>query len=298
MRINKILLGIVTALVLILAALVSYRITVNRLGGKAAETGNNQTSVQENTGTTAAQESGSTTPPAENTAENTETTVTSENTSETTAAAQTTAIPAAQTQSGIEPLPTPTVVTVNDETWNLTLMNKWYKIDAAYTPKLAEAVEGSGVYLDYRVAQAYSEMYKAAAAEGVELYPCSGYRSIDRQTRNYNNLVTRYVGEGYSQAEAEAIAAQSIMVPGQSEHNYGLAMDIGWISNDFANSSAYAWLSKHAAEYGFIERYKKEKMSITGVYEEPWHWRYVGESDAAAINASGKCLEEYLGLVN
>jgi D-alanyl-D-alanine carboxypeptidase len=75
----------------------------------------------------------------------------------------------------------------------------------------------------------------------------------------------------------------------------GLAMDICGTETSFENTKAFAWLNEHAADYGFILRYPKDKRSITKVMYEPWHWRYVGVENAKAIKASGKCLEEYLG---
>ena len=88
------------------------------------------------------------------------------------------------------------------------------------------------------------------------------------------------------------------MIPGCSEHNFGVAMDICNTNDDFNQTEQYAWLQKHAAEYGFIERYKGDKTEYTGVAAEPWHWRYVGVENAKKINESGLCLEEYLGKTN
>ena len=66
----------------------------------------------------------------------------------------------------------------------------------------------------------------------------------------------------------------------------------------FENTKEFKWLQAHAADYGFILRYPKDKVSITKVAYEPWHWRYVGVEDAKKMKASGKCLEEYLGIYN
>ena len=87
--------------------------------------------------------------------------------------------------------------------------------------------------------------------------------------------------------------------PGHSEHNTGLAADIvtpdhQMLDTAFEQTPAFAWLSQHAAEYGFILRYPRDKTAITGIIYEPWHYRYVGVDNAAAILQSGGCLEEYL----
>ena len=75
-------------------------------------------------------------------------------------------------------------------------------------------------------------------------------------------------------------AAKTVAFPGKSEHNLGLAVDMNSTDNGFEKTTAYKWLSKHAHEYGFIERYKSDKMEHTGVIYEPWHYRYVGKKYA------------------
>nr|MCR5149896.1 M15 family metallopeptidase [Clostridiales bacterium] len=77
----------------------------------------------------------------------------------------------------------------------------------------------------------------------------------------------------------------------------GIAMDICSLYQSFDKSNEYKWLEEHAADYGFILRYPKNKENITKIIYEPWHWRYVGVENAKAIKQSGKCLEEYLGKV-
>lgn len=191
----------------------------------------------------------------------------------------------------------PTEITIDEKEWNLTLVNRNYILKEGYVPKLAEAVKGSGVYLDYRVAPHYQKMYDAAKADGVTLTPNSGYRSYDLQKTNFENKISTYVSQGYDKITATQNAARVILPPGTSEHNAGFAMDIGWVTEDFENSAAYAWLDEHAQDYGFILRYPKseDKQSITEIIYEPWHWRYVGVEAAKAMKETGQVLEEYLG---
>lgn len=191
----------------------------------------------------------------------------------------------------------PTEITIPEENWNLTLVNRNYILKEGYKPKLEEAVKGSGVYLDYRVAPHYQKMYDAAKADGVTLTPNSGYRSYDLQKTNFENKINLYVSQGYDKITATQNAARVILPPGTSEHNAGFAMDIGWVTEDFENSAAYAWLDEHAHDYGFILRYPKseDKQSITEIIYEPWHWRYVGIEAAKAMKETGQVLEEYLG---
>ena len=186
------------------------------------------------------------------------------------------------------------VVDPDTDLWNLIVVNTEREIPADYTPKLEE-VASSGVYLDFRVAPHYNEMYAAAKKDGITLTPYSGYRSYARQQRNYNNLTETYMSQyKLSREDAAAKAATVILPPGTSEHNLGLAMDICNTNSSFSSQKEYKWLTEHAHEYGFILRYTAEKQPITGIIPEPWHWRYVGVEHAEKIKNSGLCLEEYL----
>lgn len=190
-----------------------------------------------------------------------------------------------------------TLVDPTSEDWNLVVVNTKREIPADYVPKLAE-VASSGVYMDYRVAPYYNEMYAAAKKDGIILTPFSGYRSYARQQRNYNNLTKQYMSQySLSKEAAAAKAATVILPPGTSEHNLGLAMDICNTNSTFKNQKEYKWLTEHAHEYGFILRYTAEKQSVTDIIPEPWHWRFVGVEHAEKIKNSGLCLEEYLGMV-
>ncbi|MCR5042250.1 MAG: M15 family metallopeptidase [Clostridia bacterium] len=194
--------------------------------------------------------------------------------------------------NGVELLPERTLVDPEGDL--LVLVNRFYCVREDYVPELERAVAGYEEYLQPEAARAYSSMYFDARSSGVELYPCSGYRSYEHQKKNYEEKIAEYAEQGYTREECEALAANSIMPPGSSEHTLGLAMDIGWVSADFENGAAYEWLCAHAWEYGFILRYPSDKADITGVKYEPWHWRYVGVDNAFAISRSGLCLEEFL----
>jgi D-alanyl-D-alanine carboxypeptidase len=108
---------------------------------------------------------------------------------------------------------------------------------------------------------------------------------------------------GYSYEKACAITEETLAVPGASEHQAGLSVDIvtlrHQVLNDaFADTKAGKWLAEHAHEYGFILRYPKDKEEITGINYEPWHFRYVGKEAAEQIYELGCCLEEYVMLQN
>lgn len=182
--------------------------------------------------------------------------------------------------------------------WRLTLVNRDYILPEDYEVKLAPAVtsDPDGIQLDYRVAPYYNEMYLAAKADGIDLVPISGYRSLTRQKNNFERKINTYIDDGYGKIEATQMAAKIILPPGTSEHNAGLAMDICSLEQSFENSAEFKWLCENAADYGFILRYAEDKQDVTKIIYEPWHWRYVGVEAAKAMKASGQCLEEYLGV--
>lgn len=177
------------------------------------------------------------------------------------------------------------------------LLNGTHVLPDGYEPTLAEAVKGSGKYLDYRVAPYYQAMYDKALEDGIELTPISGYRPYNLQTELFEDQIQLEIDEnGLDRTKATVAAATEVMIPGGSEHNAGLAMDIGSISESFEDTDEFAWLSENAADYGFILRYPKDEKSraITKVIYEPWHFRFVGVETAKDIKSKGVTLEEYL----
>lgn len=218
---------------------------------------------------------------------------TSKTPDDTTAPETTQPVTAAVAQPGT--INNPTIITIDEEKWYLTLVNSSYRIPDSYEPDLVY-VCGSGERLDRKVAEHYEEMYNAAKKDGVDLVPCSGYRSYELQERNYNNKISFYESQGYSYEDAKVKAATIIMPPGSSEHNLGYAMDIVCVDEWFEDTAEFKWLTENAADYGFIMRYPKDKQDITMVIYEPWHWRYVGVELAKELKDSGLVLEEYFGL--
>lgn len=217
-------------------------------------------------------------------------------TTETTTAETTTEKPTAA-----KPSYTPGNVDYPSDTasWKLICLNRQRYVGSDVENKISLSyVAGSGERMDSRAAAAYEDMYDAAAEDGIYLTPCSGYRSYSTQKRLYYEFVNEYLAQGYSQSEAENLTSKRRNPPGSSEHNIGICMDIicAASSAKFENTKEYAWLCENAADYGFILRYPADKVDVTGVKFEPWHWRYVGTENAGNIKASGLCLEEYLGL--
>ena len=141
-------------------------------------------------------------------------------------------------------------------------------------------------------------MIDACNANAPTALVVSAYRDFDHQTRNFTRKVNYYLGLGYAKEEAEKEAAKVVAVPGTSEHQLGLAVDIidtrCWdLTDEQANQPAQQWLMENSWQYGFIFRYPEGKTDVTGIIYEPWHYRYVGRDLAAEIHYSGQTLEEY-----
>ena len=183
--------------------------------------------------------------------------------------------------------------------WRLLLINPSHPLPENYTVDLME-IQG-GYQVDSRIADAFNQMEAAADADGVDLLVCSAYRSHEKQTANFENNVQELMDQGYSESEAREITATSIAVPGTSEHETGLAIDIvtpsyQMLDDGYADTAAAKWLKNNAYKFGFILRYPKDKEDITKIIFEPWHYRYVGADYATQIMQSEICLEEFLGV--
>jgi len=172
------------------------------------------------------------------------------------------------------------------------LVNRDNTIPDDYDPDLVSI--GNGFYLNRRAAAAWHAMQAAAAQDGINIWVISAYRSHEVQERNFNNLVAQHIAAGRSQEQAQMLSAAYIAVPGTSEHQLGLAIDINQISNAFEHTPEFAWLMENGARFGFIFRYPRDTTHITGINFEPWHFRYVGSNHAAIIMEMGIVLEEYM----
>ena len=163
---------------------------------------------------------------------------------------------------------------------------------AGYVTAPLVSVEGQLLRND-AAAQA-QRLISDARAAGVPMTAVSAYRSYQTQATLYNNYVAQY-----GQATADTISAR----PGHSEHQTGLAVDIGnpngacALQACFAGTPAGTWAANNAWRYGFIVRYPQGMTNITGYAYEPWHLRYVGTLISAEMRAHGiPTLEQYMGL--
>ncbi len=139
-------------------------------------------------------------------------------------------------------------------------------------------------------------MIDDARKEGVNLSVWSPYRSYSIQQMLFNRQKQKQIEAGVPESEADAKAASIVARPGTSEHHTGLAADINMADDAFENTPMHAWLTEHCQDYGFIMRYPKDKIAVTGVIYESWHYRFVGINVAKDIKNKGITLEEYLEL--
>ena len=174
---------------------------------------------------------------------------------------------------------------VSDPYDTLVLVNKYYALPSGIEPKSLVNIEGEKMTPE--AAEAMKKMVSDLRNEGLKIILQSGYRSETRQ----KNLYDWYVSvDGVK--ETDTYSAR----PNHSEHQTGLAMDLsidGTLSEAFENTEQFKWLNENAYKYGYILRYKKDKVYMTGYTYEPWHYRYVGVETATIIKNENLTFEEF-----
>lgn len=130
------------------------------------------------------------------------------------------------------------------------------------------------------------------------LYVRSPYRSYETQKMLFTNQINRNLNAGLSSEEAETKAATVVTRPGRSEHNTGFSADFNIAEDSFESTPMFTWMQEHAAEYGFVLRFPKDKQDKTGIVYESWHYRFVGINTAKEMNRLNMCLEEYVEYLN
>lgn len=189
----------------------------------------------------------------------------------------------------------------DEEEWNLILINGNNPVPEDYELNLiemeGETIRGGGAaVVDARIVEPLQKMLAAAREDGIIPKITSAYRSIEDQKAVMEEYINDYItNESMTREEAEAEARRWVALPGTSEHQIGIAVDIS--TADWSAQGAdvvWAWLEENCWKYGFILRYTEEWASITGAAAEPWHFRYVGEEHAKDITDSGLPFEQYL----
>ena len=190
---------------------------------------------------------------------------------------------------------------VNDPASLWAVVNKGRVLPSDYIPAnltspnidLSDSSAADNMHLQASASAALEKLVTAAKTEGLKLMLVSGYRSYATQSSVYS---------GYVSSRGQAFADSTSARAGHSEHQTGLAADLGTLSGlcqlekCFGDTPEGKWLAANGYKYGFIIRYQKDKTALTGYDYEPWHLRYIGVELAAEINKSGQTLEQFFGL--
>ena len=185
--------------------------------------------------------------------------------------------------------------------WELLLVNDSHPLNQDYTVNLSAVTGGQKV--DSRIVEPLSEMLQAMRKAGLRPVVCSAYRSVERQSELFEEYIEEKLKAGWNYEDAFYKAKTRICIPGTSEHQTGLAVDIVGkthqsLDDAQADTKEAKWLAEHCAEYGFILRFPEDKTDVTGVDYESWHFRYVGTAPASYIMEHELTLEEYLDSVD
>lgn len=219
---------------------------------------------------------------------------TSDNTTEATpAVSETTAAPSTPAETNAP--------TVDKNNWALYVIGNDNPLPEDFS--VETKLVSNGGQLDVRCADYAIQMLKDAEEQNVGLYVTSAYRSIQKQAENMESYINTLMSQGYTKEAATEQAHKEIALPGHSEHNAGLAMDI--VSDNYWSSHAdleesfdrlpqYDWLIENSWKYGFILSYPKGKEGITGFIYEPWHYRFVGLEHAEKIHEVYEETGEFL----
>lgn len=196
------------------------------------------------------------------------------------------------------PSPSGEPVDVTSDDSLTRIVNRTHPINPSYAPSdlvVPDVAMNNTQMVRQEAAGPLKELFQAASDAGYSLYLISGYRSYAEQVSLYHTYVAEFGGEYTNRIDSH---------PGASEHQIGLAVDLGTtdhaceLSSCFGDTGASQWLSENAWKYGWILRYPADKEEITGIMDSPWNYRYVGREEARKIHESGLTMEEFYGLSN
>ncbi|MBR1413219.1 MAG: M15 family metallopeptidase [Bacilli bacterium] len=179
--------------------------------------------------------------------------------------------------------------------WNLILVNKDNYLSDNYYVDLTKYQDNE---IDKRIYVYLDKMINDMIIIGLNPLIVSAYRTKERQEYLFNRKVRYYIDNNYNYEDAYELASKWVAIPNTSEHQTGLALDIvdksyQELEIEQENTATQKWLMNNSYKYGFILRYPKDKVDITNVNYEPWHYRFVGDV-AKEIYENNYCLEEYL----
>jgi zinc D-Ala-D-Ala carboxypeptidase len=170
------------------------------------------------------------------------------------------------------------------------LVNKFWQLPDGYVPSLVSAASSASQKLRPEAAAAWDALREACRRDtGSTLYLISGYRSYEKQKAMFDNAL---------QEKGLVHTITYYAYPGRSEHQLGLALDLGtteksYMSGQFAATAAGQWLAAHACEFGFILRYPTGREPATNYGYEAWHYRYLGVETAMDVCRQGIAFDEY-----
>ena len=166
--------------------------------------------------------------------------------------------------------------------------NPWNPVPADFENDM---VDIKGYKFDRNGRDALQAMMDACTNAGYYCGINNTYRSYATQKYMWDVRIERRMNEGMTYEEAVAYTGRSVALPGHSEHQTGLAVDVD------TSDAGKEWLMEHCWEYGFILRYPDGKRSVTGIIFEPWHYRYVGTEISMEMKELGLCMEEYMAML-
>lgn len=198
------------------------------------------------------------------------------------------------TTEGVDSMPASEI----DNLWAFYLVNQMNPLPPDF--EIETAIIHDDREVDKRIAPYLVEMLASAKADGIYLKVQSAYRSVEYQQMLHEISIENFMKDaGMTEEEAIAATERELALPGTSEHNAGLAVDLNsrdsWeLTESFEETDEFAWLQENCFKFGFILRYPKDKVDVTGIIYEPWHYRFIGVHHATQLMESGLCLEEYI----
>jgi D-alanyl-D-alanine carboxypeptidase len=191
-------------------------------------------------------------------------------------------------------------ILVDTSSWELLLVNDTHPLNPKFRVKLVEVQPGQSV--DARIAKDLQDMMAAAENEGYQLHIYSSFRDLKRQQSLFNDCIKRLQEEGLDYQQSFYESKARLALPGTSEHQTGLAVDIApkayfYLDEERGGQKEALWLAENCSRFGFVLRYPKDKENITGIRYEPEHFRYVGKTVAKFLTENDLVLEEFYDIL-
>lgn len=188
--------------------------------------------------------------------------------------------------------------------YNYSVPEKYQTADfpSIYEKGIAYGVRSTEMYIQQQALDSMKTMFEAAKEDGIDnMLIVDTYRTQEKQQSIYDKRVAALVKNGMEKDEAKAKVEETVAIPGFSEHQIGLAMDIDLHDVEYENfeeTDFAKWMDENSWKYGWVLRYPADKTEITDIAYESWHFRYVGICHAQYMYENDICLEEYIDLLH